>query len=281
MARVLFIEPYYGGSHKYFADLFVRHSRHQVTLLTMPARFWKWRMWGAAVEFAYHPVVLKQQFDAIFCSDFLDLALFASLAPTWVQNARKVYYMHENQLAYPLSKHDQPDLHYGLANIHSALASDVVLFNSNYNEHSFLSAIEPLMKRFPDRRISGLAARIEQKSHTVYLPIDIREILSAKPANCTKSGPARIVWNHRWEYDKGIDTFVELVSKLMEHGADFELYMLGNRFSKHDPSFARLEKIAGERLAHVGFVSSRQKYLEMLWCSDLVVSTAQHEFFGI
>jgi hypothetical protein len=40
--RILLIEPYFGGSHKAWAQGYVTHSRHDVTLLTLPARFWKW-----------------------------------------------------------------------------------------------------------------------------------------------------------------------------------------------------------------------------------------------
>ena len=36
---VLFLEPFYGGSHREFADGLVQHSRHQIVLHTLPARF--------------------------------------------------------------------------------------------------------------------------------------------------------------------------------------------------------------------------------------------------
>ena len=49
---ILGLEPYYGGSHRAFLDALVRHSRHDFTLMTLPARKWKWRMRGAAIWFA-------------------------------------------------------------------------------------------------------------------------------------------------------------------------------------------------------------------------------------
>ncbi len=42
--RILLLEPYYGGSHRSWADGYVAHSRHNVMLLTLPARFWKWHL---------------------------------------------------------------------------------------------------------------------------------------------------------------------------------------------------------------------------------------------
>jgi hypothetical protein len=47
----LFLEPFFGGSHREFARGLVAHSRHQIDLLPLPARFWKLRMRGAALYF--------------------------------------------------------------------------------------------------------------------------------------------------------------------------------------------------------------------------------------
>ena len=39
--HVLLIAPYFGGSHRAWAEGYARHSRHRVDWLTLPARFWK------------------------------------------------------------------------------------------------------------------------------------------------------------------------------------------------------------------------------------------------
>ena len=36
MARVLFLEPYFGGSHQAFAEGLARHSSHPIDLETLP-----------------------------------------------------------------------------------------------------------------------------------------------------------------------------------------------------------------------------------------------------
>ena len=41
-----------GGSHQAWAEGYAAHSAHMVELLTLPARFWKWRMHGGAVTLA-------------------------------------------------------------------------------------------------------------------------------------------------------------------------------------------------------------------------------------
>ena len=49
--RILFLEPFFGGSHRDFAEGLAANSGCRVDLLTLPPRFWKWRMRGAALHF--------------------------------------------------------------------------------------------------------------------------------------------------------------------------------------------------------------------------------------
>src|SRR5689334_24627775 len=51
--RILYLDPFHGGSHAAVAAGYARHSRHDVTLLTLSiAGGWRWRMRGAAVTLA-------------------------------------------------------------------------------------------------------------------------------------------------------------------------------------------------------------------------------------
>jgi len=50
--RVLLIEPYDTDSYAAWARGYRDHSRHQVDLMTLPGRFWRWRLRGGAVEIA-------------------------------------------------------------------------------------------------------------------------------------------------------------------------------------------------------------------------------------
>ena len=49
---VSLVEPFYGGSHRAWADGYAAHSMHDVTLVTLPAENWRWRMRGGAVALA-------------------------------------------------------------------------------------------------------------------------------------------------------------------------------------------------------------------------------------
>jgi hypothetical protein len=69
----LFLEPFYGGSHRVFADGWIERSRHRIDLLTLPPRFWKWRMRGAALHFARR-VRDPRVYDGLIVSDLMSLS---------------------------------------------------------------------------------------------------------------------------------------------------------------------------------------------------------------
>ena len=98
---VLLIEPYYGGSHKTWADGYKRHSQHEVTLLTLPDQFWKWRMQGGAVTLARLYQAGNYQPDVILASDMFNLATFRTLTQNLTSDIPIALYFHESQLTYP------------------------------------------------------------------------------------------------------------------------------------------------------------------------------------
>jgi len=101
MGKFLFIEPFYGGSHKYFADGLSRESRHKIDLFTLPARFWKWRMRGAAV-YAVQQIENISSYDGIIASNMLSIADLKALVGKDIPPV--TLYFHENQISYPLAK---------------------------------------------------------------------------------------------------------------------------------------------------------------------------------
>jgi hypothetical protein len=77
--NIWLVEPYYTGSHRAWADGYQAHSRHDVRLLTLPGRFWKWRMWGGAVTLARQAAALAEPPDLILAADMLNVPVFLSL----------------------------------------------------------------------------------------------------------------------------------------------------------------------------------------------------------
>ena len=64
--------------------------------------------------------------DAVFCTDMMNLAEFRGLAPVAVRGTPTIAYFHENQLTYPSRTHDDRDLHFAFTNMISAVAADAV-----------------------------------------------------------------------------------------------------------------------------------------------------------
>ncbi|MBE0564379.1 MAG: DUF3524 domain-containing protein, partial [Krumholzibacteria bacterium] len=173
MREILFIEPYDGGSHRAFREGLIRHSRHRYVSLTLPARFWKWRMRGAAAWFADRLAAEPPAAcDLIVATDFLNLADLRGLLPGPLDRAPLLLYMHENQLTYPLSPQEEFDFHFGFTNILSALAADRVVFNSAWHREVFLDSLPDYLARMPEAVPAGIRPRLEARSSVLGVGLE-------------------------------------------------------------------------------------------------------------
>ena len=284
IVKILVLEPYYGGSHKTFFDGLQSFLPFEFTLLTLPAGRWKWRMRLAAPFFA-DKIITKfkeTRFDALFCSSFVDVATLRSLLPGPVNQLSFFTYFHENQFAYPVSKEDDRDVHFGLTNLTTVLASDKVAFNSCYNMQSFLEGVDGILKICPDMKFEGVRERIESKASVLNPGIDFSSIDNA-PRALKKNYPEPpvIVWNHRWEHDKNPENFFEALFEIDAGGFDFRVIILGQSFRDKPLIFTAAREKLRHNILHCGFVESRDEYARLLAMGDIVVSTSNHEFYGI
>lgn len=281
--RVLYIEPFEGGSHAQFTRALTSAPWAEWTKLTLPARHWKWRMRGAASYFALeHREVLERGHDLIFASAYLPLAELLGLVPALAKTP-SVLYFHENQLAYPVQegREDPRDLHFGFTQLVSALAAARCVFNSEHNLRSFLDAGSDVLSRMPDAVPGDWIERIESRAEVLPLPLELDDANDyTDPPGERERGPL-IVWNHRWEFDKGPDTFFEVMERLAARGVPFRLAVCGHRFRSAPPVFERARERLADRIEHWGTLESRADYLALLSRAQLCVSTAIHEFFGI
>jgi len=318
--EVLFIEPYDDGSHRAFREGLVRRSRHRFTCLTLPARFWKWRMRAAAVWFAdlvnfADPTDFTDQADFNDPADCTDQVESAGGAARWdlivttgmlnVADLRGLLaaphdrlplllYMHENQLTYPLSPQEEFDFHFGFTNILSALAADRVVFNSAFHRDLFFDGLPAYLGKMPEAVPNRVGPRLADKSEV--LPVGIERTPHPSGAfapylggpHDPQVGPGwprdgaapLILWNHRWEFDKRPDLFAAALTELQAEGHDFNVLLLGDARG-HDDLRARLSDRLGRRCLHCGFVTDRAEYDAWLARADIVVSCAEQEYFGI
>jgi len=277
--KVLALEPYYGGSHKAFLDGWSAHSRHTWTVLGLPAFKWKWRMRHSAYALAEQVgerLVAGERWDALFCSDMLDLAAFYGLAPAEPRALPSVAYFHENQLTYPMQHETERDYHFGYTNMTTALAATQVWFNSAFNRDSFLEALPAFLKRMPDYQPLEAVESIRAKSE--IQPQGIREM---PPRGERTPGPLRILWAARWEHDKNPQRFFDALKQLKSRGVDFRISVVGEQFRDVPEIFAWAKDYLRDHIDGWGYQETRAEYEATLLEADVVVSTADHEFFGV
>jgi glycosyltransferase involved in cell wall biosynthesis len=277
--RILALEPFYGGSHRALLDGWASCSRHEIVVLPLSAHHWKWRMRHAAVTLAEQVLaqgLADQPWDAVWSSSMLSLAEFRGLLAPRLGAVPAVVYFHENQVAYPVTREQERDLHFAFTNLTSALCADAVWYNSAHNRDSFLTGLERLLGRMPDHRSTEALERIRVRSRVV--PPGIAPIV-AEPR--PRSGPLRVLWAARWEHDKAPETLFDALGELRRRGVDFRVSVIGESFAEVPPLFAQAEREFAAHIDRWGYQEPRSAYEAALRESDVVVSTALHEFFGL
>lgn len=277
--RLLVIEPYYGGSHKQFLQQLQEQLDLSCSYLTLPARKWMWRMRLAAPWVAARlSSDMATDFDAVLCSTFVDVATLRGLAPAWFNKLPILTYFHENQFAYPVRFKRDRDIQFGLTNYLTALASDRLGFNSQFNLNSFVAGCRDMEKRAPDVTLAGTAS-ILAKSSVLWPGLDFRPLDDLSTPSALQ-GPV-VVWNHRWEHDKNPELFFQTLYQLADEGVAFQLIVMGQSFSRQPAIFAEAQQRLRERIIHFGYVPERADYFRLLKKGTVVISTANHEFYGI
>lgn len=217
-----------------------------------------------------------EQWDFLYCSDMLNLAEFLGLCPESVARLPTIVYFHENQLTYPVRHNSRRDLHFAYTNFTTTLAAQRVWFNSEFHRREFLNALPVFLKRMPDHQQPGLVKRIAEKSRVFPPGID-------QPPQRTErmAGPLRILWAARWEHDKDPKFFFDALRALKSRGVAFRVNVIGEQFRDGPQVFKQARSEFADEIDRWGYQPTREAYLATLGESDVVVSTARHEFFGL
>ncbi|MBN1586947.1 MAG: DUF3524 domain-containing protein [Candidatus Omnitrophica bacterium] len=274
---ILFIEPFYGASHRALVDGLRERLDLPSALLSLPPWKWKWRMRAAAPVFHLTEPALEHEYDVLFASSFLNLAELLGLRPN-LRRARKILYFHENQVIYPTLEDSERDYHYIMTQITSALAADQVLFNSEFNRSTFLDGIRTFLKRMPKPRPDTAPDIIAAKSQVFRVPIEAPPASQAWPDSAKAP---MILWNHRWEHDKNPEDFFLLIRQLKASGTPFRLAVIGESYRYAPEVFGQAEKEFADEIAYWGWRESREEYWSVLHESQVVLSTAHQEFQGL
>jgi glycosyltransferase involved in cell wall biosynthesis len=281
--KVLLLESFYGGSHRDVADGLAKHSRHAIDLLTLPARYWKWRMRGASLWFVRQLESTHAAdeagfpYDVIICTTLMDIAALKALLGHDCPPI--LLYCHETQLAYPQPDHNEADLHFAFTDLVNMTVAERVIFNSASHRRRFLEALPAFLRRLPEFRPMWTTQAIAGRSGVCYPGIATDEL--PLPADHEAGAPPLVIWNHRWEYDKNPGAFFAALREVMNQGCEFQVAILGEDFNTKPEEFAIARSELGDRVVQYGYAADRKQYSSWLARGTVVVSTAIQENFGI
>lgn len=281
--RALLLSAYAAVSHQFWAEQVMAHTAADWTILTLPPRHFSWRVRGNPLTWALKEHArLNQPYDLVLATSMVDIATLIGLYPG-LGRAKKVLYFHENQFAYPESAQQVSWVEAKMVNLYSALAADEVVFNSVYNRDSFVDGARAFLKKMPENLPA--AARLETLRNNAHiLPVPIRPLpasfipLSYNAPEINK--PTRVIWNHRWEYDKNPQDFFTALYALSDQGIPFELAVMGQQFRQSPKVFEQAKERLDTHIIAWG-AQPESDYKALLSEGGIVVSTTWHEFQGL
>lgn len=150
-----------------------------------------------------------------------------------------------------------------------------------------------------------ISSNIQAKSHITYFPIDaIPAGITPLSDHSSPTRPIHIVWNHRWEWDKGYESLFKVLYKLAgitdsssqpsteqitspsdvissNTTPSFIISVIGESFGEVPVEFEKAQKLLAPYIKYWGYMESKLLYFHVLKDADVVISTALHEFFGV
>ncbi|WP_323750594.1 tRNA-queuosine alpha-mannosyltransferase domain-containing protein [Marinobacter sp.] len=276
--RILLLSAYDAASHKRWREQLTHLlPEYQWHSLVLPPRFFQWRIRGNALSWLDEPC-LHERWDLVIATSMVDLATLRGLHPL-LASTPCLLYMHENQFAFPISQKQQGRVEPQMVNLYSAVAADFVAFNSAWNRDSFVGGAQALLDKMPDAVPDRVIERIQHKSDVIPVPIEDR-LFTDVPRVINRACP-HLLWNHRWEYDKGPDRLLNFLERLEQRRQPYKLSVVGEGFRNHPNAFGEIDARFTHRLEHWGFLASRSAYDDLLRKADVVLSTALHDFQGL
>lgn len=279
MANILLLSGYHALSQEQWANTLQAYGHeHRWMLLALPGRYFSWRIRGNPLSFAaLNLSALQDHCDLIIATSSVDLATLQSIYPS-LRSCTSVLYFHENQFAYPAGRASQHTVDWQMTSLYSALRADFLVFNSGYNKHSFLEGVSRLLKKMPDLVPKDIANTLALKSSILPVPIDDTE---HKVPESNKRDSLNVLWNHRWEWDKQPELLHEVLRLVCKQSRPITFSITGQSFRSTPDALNAISSQYSSKLTHFGFIQQRSEYERILLQSDVVLSTAIHEFQGI
>lgn len=250
---------------------------YEWTLKTQSARHFSWRVrasewiWGLEDDSDF-----ERTYDLIIATSLSGVAGLKAMKPKLSTTPVWVYF-HENQFAHPLEER-QSEVHqisWQFSSLQNALCADWVSFNTEFNRNSFFAGLRQMLKRMPERLPGDPVMRLEAISDVMPVPLSDNLI---KMRDVEKD-PELIVWNHRWEWDKQPQVFLDALIAVKQAGVPFRLAMLGSGGAE-DGRFAEERAALGDSVVCWGEAAD-DDYPKWISRAGIGVSAALHDFQGL
>ena len=97
-----------------------------------------------------------------------------------------------------------------------------------------------------------------------------------------------VIWNHRWEYDKGPDLLFAIIEECWQQKLPIRFQVVGQQFREQPAAFEHINVSLHESATHFGwkpgqwgYVNDAEEYKSLLINAHIVLSTASHDFQGL
>lgn len=287
---MLVLSAYDATSHRLWRErLAALFPEYAWTQLSLPPRHFDWRVRSNSLHWGLSDAPeLDAEYDLLLVTSMVDLAALRGLRPALARLPSAVYF-HENQFFYPANDNAEArrrqNIEPLLVPVYSALCADAIVFNSAFNRSTFLSGLKLLFNSLPDALPDQAWQRLQR---SVVIPVPVAIEPPTAPSASPGDDVLEVLWNHRWEYDKGPGLLLAVLQALRQQNVPVRLHLAGQQFRRQPEEFAQIMQLAGElcrarQLApgQAGFVEDMADYQQLLEQCDVVLSTADHDFQGL
>lgn len=293
--HILLLSAYDADSHRrWHQGLRAHFPDYQWTILTLPPRYFSWRIRGNSLSWSFDQrELLERRYDLVIATSMTDLSALRGMVPNLATIPTLVYF-HENQFAYPANqlrdRERQRNVEPQILNLYTALCGEAIVFNTEFNRQTFLDGVTELLRKLPDQVPKGVVEQLTARSSV--LPVPLEDTCFTPPDCSTEEAhrlwpvaggerPMRLLWAARWEFDKGPELLLAILCELQRRGAAFQLCLLGQGFRQAPPQFDEIQTAFAQQLVQFGHEPDVLRYRQWLATADVVLSTALHEFQGL
>ena len=160
-----------------------------------------------------------------------------------------------------------------LVPIYTALCADKIVFNTIFNKSTFIEGARNLFNILPDKFPPSIIEKLES-AVVVPVPIEIPQTQVMTPIT---SELLEVVWNHRWEYDKGPELLLAIIELVIKQNLPIRFHVVGEKFRQQPPAFDQIKSLLSEythslaiEAGAYGFIREEREYYDLLALFEMV-----------